>query len=217
MPELWDKKLKCPLCGSTVSTKKVFTDRIAVKSYDEDLKPNYSTVNPLLYSVVVCETCFYSALENEFEKPISPVHLSEMNEVRNQVKMPEKVDFAGERDHRTAILSYALAVLFYKAKKQPCRVAEMYLRMGWLYRELGDEDNENKALAKALASFEECYMTSYVDEEKEPMILFYLAELSKRFGKREEAMRWFSTLVTKYRNSTSFYVKAGKERWQDLK
>lgn len=216
MPDLWDKRFRCPSCSAEVVSKKVFTDRIVVRTYDEDLKPNYDGVNPMLYSVVVCENCLYSALESDFEKPLSPVHLADIHEVKGQVKMPDKVNFSGERDHRTAILSYALAVLFYKAKKQICRVAEMYLRMGWLYRELGDPENERKALAKALASFEECYLNSYLDQDREPMVLFYLAQLSKAFGKREEAVRWFSTLITKYRNSNSFYVKAGKERWQDL-
>jgi len=82
---------------------------------------------------------------------------------------------------------------------------------------LNDEENENKALAKALSNFETCYLNTYIESDKEPMILFYLAELSRRFQKRDDATKWFSTLVSKYKNSTSFYVKAGKERWQELR
>ncbi|ODN29739.1 hypothetical protein A4H02_09170 [Fervidobacterium thailandense] len=217
MPETWDKKYTCPLCGSQVTSKKVFTEKIVIKSYDEDLKPNYEGVNPLLYAVVVCNSCHHAALENDFEKYISPIHLEELRNVLGTVKIPEGVDFSKARDHKTALLAHALAALCYRAKKQLCKVAEMYLRMGWLHRELKDTEAESKALAKALVSFEECYMSSYIEEEKEPMVLFYLAELSRRFGKKEEALRWFSTLVTKYKNSNSFYVKVGKERWQDLK
>ncbi|HOK87799.1 MAG TPA: DUF2225 domain-containing protein [Fervidobacterium sp.] len=217
MPDLWDKKYKCPVCGASVGTKKVFTGKVRIKSYEADLKPVYEGINPLLYSVIVCESCYYSALESDFETQISPIFREEIRKVQDEIKIPEMVSFSQERDHKVAIIAYALASLFYKVKNQPCRTAEMYLRMGWLYREINDEDNENKALAKALSNFEECYLNTYVESDKEPMILFYLAELSRRFGKREDAMRWFSTLVSKYKSATSFYVKAGKERWQELR
>ncbi|MEJ5256983.1 MAG: DUF2225 domain-containing protein [Fervidobacterium sp.] len=217
VPQLWDKKYTCPACGSIVTTKKVITDRVRVKNYDPDMKPNYEGINPMLYSVVTCENCHYSALESDFENNISPIYMEEIRKIQNELKVPKDVQFSKERDHRTAILSCALGTLFYKAKKQICRVAELYLRIGWLYRELSDSENELKALAKALASFEECFMHSYIDTEKEPMILFYLGELSARFGKMEEARKWFSMLVTKYKNSNSFYVKAGRDRWQEIK
>jgi len=217
MPDLWDKKYKCPICGSTVTSKRVFSEKVRIKRYESDLKPIYEGINPLLYSVVVCDSCRYSALESDFETPISPILLQDVRKVQDEIRNTESLNFSKERDHKTAIVAYALAVLFYEAKKQTCKVAEMYLRMGWLYRELDDEENENKALAKALSNFETCYLNTYIESDKEPMILFYLAELSRRFQKRDDATKWFSTLVSKYKNSTSFYVKAGKERWQELR
>lgn len=217
MPEMWDKKYKCPLCGGIVMSKKVFTDKIRIKSYDPDLKPNYEGINVLLYSIVVCENCYYAALEGDFESQISPVYLDEIKNVQNQFKIPSDLSFSKERDHKVAILSYAIASLFYKAKRLPCKVAEMFLRIAWLYREIEDNENELKALAKALVNFEECYSTSHIDEEKEPMIVFYLGEISYKLGKIQDARKWFSLLVTKYRTSKSFYVKAGKDRWQEIK
>jgi len=216
-PLLWDKKYICPICGSAVMSKKVFTDKIRIKNYDEDLKPNYDVINPMLYSVITCSNCYYSALEPEFEQKVSPVHMDEIRKIQAEIKAPKDVDFSGERDHKTAILSYALSSLFYKAKKQPCRMAEVYLRMGWLYREISDNENELKSLARAILSFEECFTNSYVDAEKEPMILFYLGELSFRLGKIEDTKKWFSILVNKYRTSTSFYAKAGRDRWQSIR
>lgn len=217
MPELWDKKYKCPVCGSTVVSKKVFTDKIKIKNYDPDMKPNYDGVNALLYSVVVCEHCHYAALEGDFESQISPIYHEEIKNIQRQLKIQNDVFFSKERDHKVGILSYALASLFYKAKKQPCKSAEMFLRMAWLYREIKDDENELKALAKALVNFEECYNSSYMDEEREPMVVFYLGELSYRLGKESDARKWFSMLVTKYRDSRSFYAKAGKDRWQEIK
>lgn len=217
MPDLWDKKYKCPICGSTVISKKIFTDKVKIKSYDPDLKPNYDGVNALIYSVVVCETCYYAALESDFEAQVSPIYLSEIKEVQKKLKVNKEVLFSRERDHKTALLAYAIASLYYNVKKQPCKNAEMHLRMAWLFREINDSENELKSLAKAFLHFEECYNTSYIDQEKEPMIVFYLGELAFRLGKIEDAKRWFSILVTKYRDSHSFYVKAGKDRWQEIK
>ncbi|KAF2961855.1 DUF2225 domain-containing protein [Fervidobacterium sp. 2310opik-2] len=217
MPDLWDKKYVCPICGSQVASKKVFTDKVRIKEYDPDMKPNYEGVNVLLYSVVVCNQCHYAALDTEFENHVSPIYLDQIREIQRKIKIPDNVSFSAERDHRAAILSYALAALFYEAKKQPCRTAEMYLRIAWLYRELKDKENEYKALARSLLSFEECYSKANISEEKEPMVLFYLGELSYRLGKMEDARRWFSILINKYRNSNSYYVKAGRDRWQEIK
>jgi len=216
-PILWDKKYTCPICGTVSPSKKVFIDKIRVKDYDEDLKPNYEGINPMLYSVITCPQCYYSALEPEFEQKVSPIYLEEIRKIQTELKVPQHVTFSTERDHMTAIVSYALATLFYKAKKQPCKVAEMYLKMGWLYREISNTENELKALAHALVNFQDCFTNSYVDAEKEPMILFYLGELSFRLGKLEDTKKWFSMLVNNYRNSTSFYAKAGKDRWQSIK
>jgi uncharacterized protein (DUF2225 family) len=217
LPQVYDKRYKCPICSNITVSKKVFTERIKIKSYDEDMKPNYEGVNPLLYSVVVCSRCFYAALEQDFEHQVSPIYMDEVRKVQNEIKIPEGISFSQERDHKTAIFAYALATLFYNAKKQPCRVAEMYLRMAWLYREISDKDNELKALARALVYFEECYTKTNLDTEKEPMVLFYLGEISYKLGKIEDATKWFSTLVTNYRNVNSFYVKAGRDRWQSIR
>lgn len=216
-PLLYDKRYRCPICSNEAVSKKVFTDKIRIKRYDEDMKPNYEGVNPLLYSVIVCPHCHYAALEQDFEQPVSPIYMEELRKVQNEIRIPENVSFSQERDHRTAIITYALATLFYNAKRQPCKVAEMYLRMAWLYRELSDEENELKALARALVYFEECYTRTSIDTEKEPIVLFYLGELSYRLGKVSEAKKWFSELVTRYKNINSFYVKAGRDRWQSIK
>ncbi|MFN3327926.1 MAG: DUF2225 domain-containing protein, partial [Fervidobacterium pennivorans] len=47
LPQVYDKRYKCPICSNITVSKKVFTDRIKIKSYDEDMKPNYEGVNPL--------------------------------------------------------------------------------------------------------------------------------------------------------------------------
>ncbi len=60
-------------------------------------------------------------------------------------------------------------------------------------------------------------MKSYIEPEKEPMILFYLGYLNYRFNRKEEAIRFFSDLLTKYKGSSSYYVKAGRELWQEMR
>ncbi|MFN3691721.1 MAG: DUF2225 domain-containing protein, partial [Fervidobacterium sp.] len=116
MPDLWDKKYKCPVCGSTVISKKVFTDKVKIKNYDPDLKPNYEGVNAFLYSIVVCENCYYAALEPDFEAQVSPIYLSELKDVQKKLKVNKEVSFSHERDHKTALVAYAIASLYYNVK-----------------------------------------------------------------------------------------------------
>jgi glycosyltransferase involved in cell wall biosynthesis len=84
-------------------------------------------------------------------------------------------------------------------------------------REKGQKKEELVALAKALKFFEEHYREEITSEDEEPMLLFYLGELNKLLGNRKEAVKWFSTLVNKYRGFPSPYVKEGQKRWQEIR
>ncbi len=212
---LFDKQNTCPVCGTKFKSKKVMTDAIKIKSYEKDLKPVYEGVNVLFYSIIVCSNCKYSAFEQDFEKQIPPQYMDDIRSIQQKIKTD--YNFSAERDHHIAIASYAIAALYYLAKKNYLRAGECFLRMGWLYREIGEAENEDKALARALHNFTEGFMKSYIEPEKEPMILFYLGYLNYKFNRKEDAIRFFSDLLTKYKGSNSYYVKAGRELWQELR
>jgi len=95
-----------------VTSKRVFSEKVRIKRYESDLKPIYEGINPLLYSVVVCDSCRYSALESDFETPISPILLQDVRKVQDEIRNTESLNFSKERDHKTAIVAYALAVTF---------------------------------------------------------------------------------------------------------
>ncbi len=212
---LYDKHYICPVCKTKFTSKKVMTDAIKIKSYEKDLKPVYEGVNVLLYSIIVCTNCKYSAFEQDFEKSVPPQYINDIRSIQDKIKA--EYNFSDERDTHTAIASYAMAALYYIAKKNNLRAGECFLRMGWLYREIDDKENEEKTLARALHNFTEGFMKSYIDPEKEPMILFYLGYLNYRFNRKEESVRFFSDLLTKYKGLNSYYVKVGRELWQELR
>lgn len=221
MKDLWDKSYKCPVCGQEFKSKKVRIDSIKVESYDGDLKPNYSGINPLYYEIIVCPNCFYADYEINFEKEIKFNEIDIIKETLKKIKeklADKDYSFTNERDIEVALRAYGIVIALANALKKPCKLADAYLKAAWLLREKNEELEENIALAHALKNFEECYLTSDIPSGKgEEKILFYLGELNRYFGRKDEAIKWFSILMDKYRNSSSYYAKVGKERWQNMR
>ncbi|MBB6062987.1 hypothetical protein HNP65_001450 [Thermosipho japonicus] len=220
MNALWDKSYKCPVCGNEFYSKKVRIDSIKVASYDEDLKPNYLDVNPFLYEVVVCPKCLYAEYESIFEKDVKITEVEKIKSILGKLKSKlSNVKFTDERDIDTALKAYAIVVILSTLLKKYCKLADSYLKIAWLLREKGGEkEQEEIALAHALKNFENCYMNSEIsDGRMEEKILFYLGELNRHFGNKSEAVKWFSKLMQKYKNSSSYYAKVGKDRWQSMR
>jgi len=66
MDELYDKNVKCPVCSTDYSTKKVRTRALRLIKQDEDFLPYYQGENPIKYRVFVCPNCGYAAYEDKY-------------------------------------------------------------------------------------------------------------------------------------------------------
>lgn len=219
MPDFIYKEYTCQLCGNVFSQPRVFADAVKIKSRDEDLKPNFSGVNALYFQVVVCPRCYLSLFERDFGTlEIPPDKVEKVRKVlENAKKEFGSINLGEDRTVDDAIKIFSIAAAVYTVMEHRRRAAEAYLKLGWLFREKGQKKEETVALAKALKFFEEHYREDITSENEEPMILFYLGELNKLLGNKKDAVKWFSTLVSKYRGVPSPYVKAGQERWQEIR
>ena len=219
MPDFIYREYVCQMCGNNFSQPKVFADAIKIKSRDEDLKPNFSGVNALYYQIVVCPRCYLALFERDFGNlEIPPQKRGDVSKVlENAKKQYGDINLGEGRTLDDAIKIFSIAAAVYTVLENRRGAAEAYLKLGWLFREKGQKREEMIALAKALKFFEEHYREDITSEKEEPMILFYLGELNKLLGNKKDAVKWFSTLVNKYRGLPSPYVKAGQERWQEIR
>ena len=219
MPDFIYKDYTCQMCGNTFSYPKVFADAVKVKSRDEDLKPNFEGINALYFQVVTCPKCYLSLFERDFGTlEIPPDKTENVRKVlENAKKEFGNINLGEDRTVDDAIKIFSIAAAVYTVMEHRRGAAEAYLKLGWLFREKGQKKEEMIALAKALKFFEEHYKNDITSENEEPMLLFYLGELNKLLGNKKDAVKWFSTLVNKYRGVPSPYVKAGQERWQEIR
>ncbi len=219
MPTFLYKEFTCQLCGNAFSQPRVFADAIRIKSRDEDLKPNFEGVNALYYQVVTCPRCYLTLFERDFGKLEIPA--DKMEKVRKVLENAKKefgsLNLGEDRTLDDAIKLFSIAAAVYTVLEHRRGAAEAYLKLAWLFREAGKKKEEMVALAKALKNFEDHYRNDITSESEEPMLLFYLGEINKLLGNKKEAVKWFSTLVNKYRGVPSPYVRAGQERWQEIR
>ncbi|OPJ55792.1 DUF2225 domain-containing protein [Alkalithermobacter paradoxus] len=186
--ELYDKKIKCPVCNNNFNTKKVRSSAIRTLKRDSDLCIHYKTVNPYFYGVFVCPKCGYAATETKF----TLIKKSEISIIKENI-MPkwEYKDFGSERSLDDSIKAYKLAL--YEGNLlnwEKSYIGNVCLKIAWLYRYKNDKDMEDKFLKHALECFE--YSFSKESYEMESYVLAYLiGEINRRLHNYKEAINWF--------------------------
>lgn len=192
---LYNKKVKCPCCEKEIEVTKVKTKGVKVKSRDTDMCVTYDGLNVLYYDVWVCENCGYAALQDKFEG----LFLKDVAPIKNAIsKHWVKRSFAGERDNEHAIEAFKLALLTLKVRNaKASELAKVCLRIAWLYREVEDP-KEIEFLTFALNAYNEAYSKERfpLDKLDEVTCMYIIAELFRRVGKLEDAIQWFSRIVS---------------------
>lgn len=207
---LYDKKYECPLCDRKFTAKAIKSGKNRHIKSDTDLKPYYSMIDPSLYEVIHCE-CGYTAIEKAFYQ-IGPAQRNLIREeickhFKNTIKEPY-------RKIEDAIVLYKLALLNAIVKKAKMgERAYICLKIAWLYRDLNDEVQEKAFIEKALEGFsqslgQERYPLFHLDEYT---VMYIVAELYRRVGKKEEAMKYIGTLILSSANTRL------KEKARDLR
>lgn len=216
----YEKKIECLHCKKPFNTYKVRTKAIKVKETDTDFMPVYvdSNVQALYYNVFVCEHCGF-AFTDDFSKYFAPGTAEEIKEKisGNWVKH----DFNGERTVFQALQAYKLALLCADIKREKnVAKAGLALRLAWLYRSLKNVQQEERFLKIA----RDQYMESYSNEDyastqmSGTRVVYMIAELSRRIGDEENAVRFFSKVIEGQRSGgEAKLVEMAKERWDEIR
>jgi uncharacterized protein len=94
------------------------------------------------------------------------------------------------------------------------------LRLAWLYRSLKNVQQEERFLKIA----RDQYMESYSNEDyattqmSGTRVVYMIAELSRRIGDMENAVRFFSKVIEGQRTGgEAKLVEMAKERWEEIR
>jgi uncharacterized protein (DUF2225 family) len=184
------------VCNKKIEVTKVKTKDCVISSRDTDFCIYYEGINPMFYDSWVCEFCGYAALSEKFES-LSKVFV---NPIKNSITSNWKTRrFCGERDINKAIEAYKLALLSLSyTKAKASQLAKVSIRIAWLYRLKKDDENELAFLKHTLNFYHEIY-----EKEDLPIgkldkytCIYMIAELSRRVEKHEDALSWFSKVLS---------------------
>lgn len=205
----------CPLCGQAFSTTKV-RNKLQLIQQDTDFCCYYNELNPYYYAVWVCPHCGYAAQDSHFEEQIPAASAKKLKEFLGSRQV--NVDFGGVRTHEQALATYKLA-LFYGEMTSilASRLAGLWMKLAWLYREVQQTEEEKLALIKALEKYELASVKERlpIGALTEVGLQFLMGELYRRTGKLDEAAVYLGRLVSDPRARAEKRIyELARECWQ---
>lgn len=217
VPATYDKKLTCPMCTHSFTSKKLRSRAIRIEKIYNDFYTEYKDpqTNPTLYEVFVCDKCGYAYTE-QFNKRIK-------EEIKAKFKKKVSVNwkprsYSDERTYEEAIVTYKLSLISGKITEQlPIIMGGLCLRLSWLYRYLENESDEMKFKKHALKYYEVSYLEGDFKQTgmSEVRLLFLLGELSRQLDQTEIAVKYFSEIIQhKERYLEPKIVELAREQWQ---
>lgn len=212
---LYDKNIKCPICNSEFTTKKVRNSKLRLLKQDEDFMPYYEGENPIKYKVFVCPNCGYAATEDKYDS----VLIWGKEKIEKEVSPKwKKRSYGNTRTVDEAIEACKLA-LYEGQLLEETRVylGSLALNIAWLYRMKEDKEQETRFLEITKKLYEEAYYKEDLhDSNMDELKLSYLiGELYRRLGDVKNAVKWFNIVVTNHNSSSNPTIrKMALEQWR---
>ena len=207
----------CPVCGKTLPVTQV-RSRIRMVRQDTDFNMTYENINPLYYLVWFCHYCGYAAQDNFFNN-ISEKQVTSIKKILD--KSLVSIDWSGLRSREQAIALYKVAIFYAETLELvSSRIAGLYLRLGWLYREAKDEHFELCALEKALEYYEKAvyYETFPIGNMNEITVDYLIGQLQYRTGKKELATASLNRVISNPMSKVEKRItEMARETWQEIK
>ncbi|QNK59688.1 DUF2225 domain-containing protein [Paenibacillus sp. PAMC21692] len=212
MEPLYESKVTCICCETTYTTSRVRPSFKRASRMDSDFCGYYEKgVNPDFYVVKVCPSCGYASTDNGFERLSDKQRKSYYDVIGSNWK---GLQYGGERTGRQAMETYKLALLAAQATGAPDRILSGLLHhIAWLYRYEGNVAQEKRFLAFALESYIKVYELEG-NSLNNARLMFLIGELNRRVGEWNEAVKWFSRVVSDKRIMDAAMIRACREQWQ---
>ncbi len=194
---LYDKSYTCPLCEQAFTAKAIRVGKNQLLSVDDDLYAHYSCVNPLLYDVISCPYCNYSAIVKNFEK-LLPKQRTWLQDTLVSI-FTHPTSYSEYTTTEEAIHKHKLALLMAINKKTKLgEQSYLALHIAWLYRDLGDIENEQLFLQKAFNGFSEALETepTPIQGIDEYTLMYMLAAIAFKLNNIEATKQYLSVLLT---------------------
>lgn len=191
---LYTADKECLVCKRTIQVTRVRSKLQMIKQ-DSDFCTYFKEVNPNYYTVWVCPHCGYAAQDTYFQE-LAPAAEDKLRKFLENREV--NVNLSGTRSWDQAVASYKLAIFFAEMiGALPSRVAGLYLKLAWLYREAELAEEERLLLMKAIEYYEQATLKERfpIGNMTEVALDYIIGELYRRSGQLEQALSYLSKVV----------------------
>lgn len=193
---IYNSEITCPVCEKKTKITKVRSKFVKLLKQDDDFCPYYETTNPILYEAWVCSNCGYAAHSTVFDEVTKNGRIDVLEKIS---KNWTSRDFTGERDFEHALEAFKIVLYNLQVREAPYyEFAKVCLRIAWIYRYSGKLTEEHRFLKYSFDYYKKVYSkedlkNSLLDEYT---CMYIIGVLGKRLNLTNEAMVWFSKLIS---------------------
>ena len=202
------RSFTCPVCGSNFTCMVENSAKLKASSVDEDFRLHYDEIEPMYYEVIICSNCWYSALQEYFEKGMATEYLFSKRMLPYKAALI--VNFDKISDVNDVFMRYYLAILCAEScfsSVKDINLAKLWLRLSWIYKDCGDEEMVSFSTDNAYKAFMKAYsVADFSPKVAQPMYII-MGVLSKRVGDAANSRRFLTQAK---------YSKVGTEAHKEL-
>lgn len=186
---------KCPICQNEFEATQV-KSRVPMRVQDTDFCTHFKDFNPYFYSVWVCNHCGYAGADSWFSEP-GPAAVEKIRAFL--AGRDVHLDLGGERTFEKAVNAYKMAIFYAELVKAPAsRLGGLLLKLAWVYRLEGKQEEECGVLEKAVAAYEEALSKERmpIGNMTEVTLTYLVGELLRRLGNYQRAKLYFNQVIS---------------------
>ncbi len=186
---LFSTDVECPICETHFTGTRIRTSRLQLEDQKGDLRTIYRNFEPNFYYIWVCPNCQFAYPERQYTK-LSRTAITRGRNAWKENPASESFEFEVPRTIQQVITSYYLSMAtFEKVGATPDQWANLWLRLVWIYEDLGLDELALKAAAKAKAYFSESMSTTARSSAGDQQLYLLLAELDLRLENKGDAFK----------------------------
>lgn len=193
---LFPTKVECHICKTEFSGMRTRVTRLQLKEQKTDFRSVYRNFEPNYYYIWVCPVCSFAYPERQYKK-LTRAAINRAEKAWQENPPQAGFEFDAQRSIQQVLESYYLTMYSFEAVNATCEQwANLWLRLLWIYEDLGEKKLALEAAQKSKEHFIEAMSTVARSAAGDQQLSIIIGELDLRLGNQGEAFRSFHAAAT---------------------